>query len=524
MNLRNFLKKYYVYLIFIIAFTVRLIHLNCYITNPAFDFPLGGHATYVNTALKIIKGDLLGGTDAFYDNSPIYSYIVAALFKVFGIDFYMTRFIQILIGSLNCCLIALLTCHFFGVRSAIIAGTMASFFGPLIFYDAEIIVLSWVVCFCLIALILLVKSNCGNRLNIFFVGIFCGLAIMGRPNLLLFPGLLLFHFYFQDSDVSFKDRTLSFTALWIGVLVVMIPFSVRNYVVSGEMIWLNPTGGHNFYLGHHADAKPYYTQQYLYKGPIYLKYKSIAEKEMNRTLSHKETSAFWYQKGLKSIINNPFNELKLIWGKICFFFNDMEMPTYFDYYFSKKYSFILKYGVISFGFLFPMSILGFIISIPRFKELLPLYLFFLTTFFSVLLIFYISRVRIPAIPVFIIFAAYGVFTLIKWVQLQKYKHLVITVGVSVLLYMFTFLPLAGDNFAVRYNHVGVIQWQKGDILEAEASFLKALELQPNFKYAYLNLIRMFQLNGNSAKTDFYRQKYNKWKMKSQSESIDNSAL
>ncbi|MDM8542401.1 glycosyltransferase family 39 protein [Desulfococcaceae bacterium HSG9] len=487
--------------------------MNCYIANPAFDFPLGGYAAYVKTALIILEGDILGGDHIFYDNSPIYSYILAALFKLFGIDFYVVRFIQILLGSLNCCLIAFLARHFFGITPSFIAGLIASFFGPLIFYDAEIIVLSWVVCFCLIALIILVTSKIENQGKIFIAGIFIGFAIMGRPNLILFPILMIFYFIFHNTCSNLSKRVKTYSLLWMGILVIMSPFIIRNYAVSGEIIFLNPSGGHNFYLAHHPDATPYFSEQYRYKGAIYLKYKEIAESEMQRPLSSKETSAFWYKRGLSFIFANPLMELKFIWEKAKFFFNDLEMPTYFNYYFSKNYSFILKYGVISFGFILPLSVLGFISTIHRHKELLPLYLFFLTTFFSVLIIFVISRLRIPAIPVLIIFAGYGIFTVIKWLQFRAYKPLGLAVAISALLYIVTFIPLTKIGYAGNYNHTGVIQWQKGNISEAEGCFLKALELQGNYEYALLNLIRMYELHGDSEKEAAYRQQYKTWQEK-----------
>ena len=142
---------FYSFLIFAIAFAIRLIHLNSYVSYPPFDLPLAGNAAYVKTALKIIDGDILGGSEIFYDNSPIYSYILAGIFKILGIDFYAVRFLQIVIGSLNCSLIAMISRRYFGMTAALISGGIASLYGPLIFYDAEIIVLSWVLFFCLVS-------------------------------------------------------------------------------------------------------------------------------------------------------------------------------------------------------------------------------------------------------------------------------------------------------------------------------------------------------------------------------------
>ncbi len=172
-----------------------------------------------------------------------------------------------------------------------------------------------------------------------------------------------------------------------------------------------------------------------------------------------------------------------------------------------------KYDVISFGFIFPLSVLGFISTIHRHKELLPLYLFFMTTFISVLIIFVISRLRIPAIPVLIMFAGYGIFTVTKWLQSYKYKQIILAVMIGALLYIATFTPLVKISYAGSYNHIGVIHWQKGNINAAESCFLKALELQKKYEYALLNLIRMYELHGDSEKEAAYRQRYKAWQEK-----------
>lgn len=404
----------YLFLIFAVAFVIRLIHLNSYTSYPPFDLPLGGHAAYVKTALKIISGDILGGKEIFYDNSPIYSYILAGIFKIFGIDFYGVRFLQIIIGSVNCCLIALIARHYFGMTAALIAGAIAAFYGPFIFYDAEIIVLPWVLFFCLISIVIILRNGLGRGHKLCPAGFFIGCAVMGRPNLILFPALLLLYFVFGKKGLKISHRIRSYAWFCIGVFVIPGLFMARNYAESGEIVFLNPSGGHNFYFGHHKGASPIFNENLNFRGAILLKYREKAEADLKRPLSTREVSSYWYRKGITFIVENPGEELKLMLKKMLFFFDDTEMPTYFNYYFNRNYSVVLKNWVLTFGLIFPLSILGFVLALRRIRELMVLHLFFLTSFLSVLVIFVISRLRIPAIPVFIIFAGVGILTIIEW--------------------------------------------------------------------------------------------------------------
>lgn len=506
-------ENLYLFLIFAVAFVIRLIHLNSYTSYPAFDLPLGGHAAYVKTALKIISGDILGGKEIFYDNSPIYSYILAGIFKIFGIDFYAVRFLQILIGSINCCLIALISQYCFGMTAALIAGAIAAFYGPFIFYDAEIIVLSWVLFFCLISIVIILRNGIGRGHKLSLAGFFMGCAVMGRPGLILFPALLFLYFIFSENSLKVAQRLRAYAWFCIGVFVIPGLFIARNYAVSGEILFLNPSGGHNFYFGHHKGANPIFNENLNFRGAILLKYREKAEADLKRPLSTREVSNYWYRKGFTFIIENPGEELKLMLKKMLFFFNDTEMPTYFNYYFNRNYSVVLKNWILTFGLIFPLSTLGLVSTLRRGRELMVLHLFFLTSFLSVLIIFVISRVRIPAIPVFIVFAGVGVLTVIEWCKDAKFKPLILAGLFMAPLYWMTFTPLAHLNYADPHNHLGAVYWHKGKIPEAERSFVRALELNQGFEYPLLNLVNMFRQQGDIQKEAMYRNWYEDWKQR-----------
>ena len=501
-------KSFPLLIVFAVAFIIRIIHLNSYTSYPAFDFPVGGHAGYVLMALKILGGDILGGTELFFDNSPIYYYILAGMFKIFGIDFYAIRFVQILIGSLNCYLIALIAFHYFGLTPALVSGIISAFYGPFIFYDAEIIVLPWVLFFCLLSILMIVKNNASRNLYWSCSGILLGAAVMGRPNLIFFPVLLLFYFL---SGRTFKknliQRIRSYGWFFIGVMLFPGIFLIRNYAASGEVHFLNPSAGHNFYFGHKKNASPYFNESLIFRGAILLKYKEIAESHGKKALTANEVSDYWFKKGLENITAHPFDEFKLALAKARYFFNDQAMPSYFNYDFNRKYSIVLKHCALTFGFIFPLAILGFFITRHNASKLMVLYLFFLTSFFSIVLFFVIERLRIPGVPVIIMFSGIGLNHIFNQCKEKAFKSLILTGIILAPLYWMTFTPLVHINDAHNYNLIGVALWQKGDIQEAEKAFQEALDLDSGFEFPLLNLIQMFDQTGDKEKENTYRKKY-----------------
>ena len=515
MNISDLINRYKpenrsfpIIIVFAIAFIIRIIHLNSYTSYPAFDFPVGGHTGYIMMALKILDGDILGGTEIFYDNSPIYYYILAGMFKIFGIDFYAIRFVQILIGSLNCYLIALIAFHYFGLTAALVSGIIAAFYGPFIFYDAEIIVLPWVLFFCLLAILIIVKNNAFRNIYWVYSGILIGAAVMGRPNLILFPVLLLLYFlYGKAFKKNLPQRLRSYVWLCMGILLFPSIFLIRNYAVSGEVHFLNPSAGHNFYFGHKKDASPYFNESLIFRGAILLKYKEIAESHEKRTLTAGEVSDYWHKKGLANIMAHPYDEFKLALKKTLYFFSDQVMPTYFNYYFNRNYSVVLKRCALTFGFIFPLAILGFFLTRENASKLMVIYLFFLTSFFSVILIFVIERLRIPGVPVVIIFSSIGLIHIFKKCMEKAFKPLILAAIIIAPLYWMTFTPLVHMNYAHNYNLIGVALWQKGHIQEAEKAFLEALNKESGFEFPLLNLIQMFDEMGDKAKENAYREKH-----------------
>ncbi|RLB83639.1 MAG: hypothetical protein DRH17_01845 [Deltaproteobacteria bacterium] len=495
-----------------LGFTVRLIHLNSYVSYPAFDLPLGGHAAYVKIAIKILEGDLLGGNQIFYDNSPIYAYILAAIFKVFGFDFSAVRFIQIVVGSLNCVLIGLITRRYFGLRSAWIAGLVAAVYGPFIFYDGEIIVLSWVICFSLLGILLISTTDLiPNPKDLLIAGICLGAAIMGRPNLILFPVLLSFYFLLVWNKISLGKRMKYYAIFSIGVMLIPAMFTLRNYAVSRQVVFLTPSGGHNFYFGHNKDASPVFDMKFSFMGSIFLKYKEIAENELNKPLTDMEASRYWYRKGIDFIIENPLEEARLIFKKILFFMNDVEVPTYFNYYFNRQYSIVLKHWPISFGTIIPFSVLGILASLRNWRRHTVLYLYVATTLLSVVIFFVISRTRLPAVPILIGFAGFGVSKILDALLHKNWKIFLLSFTVILFVYFVTYQNLVQLNFARSYNHLGVVYWYKNKIPEAERAFRMAMQLQRNFEYPLLNLIHMYEKQGKKEKVDLYRKLHEDWK-------------
>ena len=101
-------EAYIVLGILLVAFAIRLVYLTELKSTPFFHYPVGDSKIYHERALDIARGDLIGH-EAYFHSSPFYSYFLAVIYKLTGPNLTVVRVIQLLIGSLTCGLIYLLT-------------------------------------------------------------------------------------------------------------------------------------------------------------------------------------------------------------------------------------------------------------------------------------------------------------------------------------------------------------------------------------------------------------------------------
>lgn len=84
------------------------------------------------------------------------------------------------------------------------------------------------------------------------VGLVLGAGIYVRPVLLLFPAVVLVWFWLQSGNVV---PVLAQSAVVVVVaLLVLLPWTVRNYRVFGEFVPVYTNGGRNLFIGNNPEA------------------------------------------------------------------------------------------------------------------------------------------------------------------------------------------------------------------------------------------------------------------------------
>lgn len=201
-----------------------------------------------------------------YYQPPLYPYLIAAtLAATDSLDLF--RLGQLLLGALNCGLIALLASRLFGRAAGWTAGIMAAVYAPFIVYDLEVL-RGTVVRATQLGLLLALASVLDERharrwrLGTLIAGAAFGLAYLADPAILIFGPLALFWIWWSAARSKFWNRpgwkrTAAVPAIMaLGVLIGLVPLMARNSVVDAPLLSSTTRGPLAFVMGNAPDANP----------------------------------------------------------------------------------------------------------------------------------------------------------------------------------------------------------------------------------------------------------------------------
>lgn len=356
-----------------------------------------------------------------------------------------------MLGAVNCLLIFCLSIRLFNLRTALIAGVFAALFGNMIVLESTLEPTVFVILFNLMVIYFLSANkdrSCPDS-HLFKLamasGFFSGLSIITKPSFLLFLpiGSIV---YLSELRLSIKKRLIFAVTYFIMAIIVILPISVRNYVLLGDFVLVTADAGKVFFHGNGPGATAL-EWTFLDEGmaqetsgePDYehTLFRKTAERITGRTLLPSEASKFWFVRTFNHILDDPSSHLFLIVQKMIFFFSDYELhyiaPAYQDYKNTCQWPFI-RYGwIVGFG------LLGIFIALPDWRKNMPIYGVF-SIYFVVCLIFLVqSRYRTPAMPYLFVFGAYAITNILQRVKDCKFISAVTLCLMALSFNFFSFL-------------------------------------------------------------------------------------
>ena len=412
-------------IVLIVSLTVRLVYfLNVY-QEIWFTHPVIDSLNFHEWARRIASGELLG--TGVFTQSPLYAYWLGLVYRIGGPRPEMAAGLQLLMGVLNCGLIYLLGRRLFTSAVGLIAGLAAALYGVSLFHEGTLLTVTLINFLHLILLLTVYRAQ-GSESWIAWLlpGLMLGLSIITRPNAVLLLLVLAIWLYFVVGRRNIHIFIRPVAGLVLGVILIVIPVTVRNIMVVHEPIITVSTGGLNFYLGNSIRSRGFHIplgDLGCSAGTIVEDFKREAEKQTGRRLSYRASNSYWFKKTLDEIRQDPGHWQQLLLDKFLLFLNHYEITTSINYNSFRELAPVLRLPWLAFGVLCPFALLGMILLRRQGRELLPLYGLVLVGFFTNIVLMVSSEYRYVVLPAFFIFAAAAVVEIVRRIRERRWSRL-----------------------------------------------------------------------------------------------------
>lgn len=456
--------------------------------EPAFEIPVLDEAEYHRQAVMGTPGRSRPALPFW--QPPLYPAWLETIYAAAGPRPRIARAVQILFPAALVFILFRIGESVDGPRSAFWAALLAAVNGPIVFFNSRLLPATMAAVLLLAVLLLII--NAGERLRRwFFAGWAAGLAALAVPNCLaVLPAVLLLPRV--PGGIPKRKSRLSRAALLLaGVSIGIAPAVCHNYRVTGRFVPVSTNGGINLFLGNNPDrARTLAIRPGLdWKRLTTLPYRAGSRNPV-------EAQDFFLQKVFEYAADRPLDCLSGLLEKTRGFFSGIEIPRNLDPYYFRRHSRLLAlllwrtggFG-FPFGLLAPLGLLGMALTLnnPRARFLSGALLLYA---FSIILFFPAARYRIPAVPLFILFA---VLAIRKLAALRKKgTPLLPFAALAALLSLLTNLPVSAPASRVPFE--AELQTAMGTFLEfwgyrrrALAFYRKALEIDPAFVEAHFEL-------------------------------------
>ncbi|MGQ9627150.1 MAG: ArnT family glycosyltransferase [Anaerolineae bacterium] len=378
-------------LIVTIALLVRL-SVNAWVLG--FNYiPDPDTTVYENTAMNVMQGRGYVAPEGRSYTAPLYPLFLAGLYTIFGLQNYPAlKAIESLIGALTCGWVYLIGRTLFGRSTGRLAGLLSTIYPFLIYYTGTALTENLFTFLLAAGMVCLAALVQGFRWQyVLGGGVLLGLATLTRPVALglsvvvpIWAGLV-----FSDS----RRALLSAAGISLALILTVLPWSIRNYVIHHQVILIATEDGVTFWGSNNpivADNPAKAGRWMLYTQlPHAAELVGLPELELRRRT---------YELGWEFLRHNLDKIPRLEAYKLLRFWS----------LYPNRSALEKALSLLSYGILFPFMLIGAIWSLRRNWCGSLLLWGVIALFTGSALIFYGStRMRFPIEPYLLIFAAFA---------------------------------------------------------------------------------------------------------------------
>jgi len=510
-------------IVFVAALAIRLLYLLDVADSPTFRTPIVDAHTYHSAA------------DAMFWQPVFYPAFLSALYAVCGVSVLWAKIVQAAIGALTCVLTFILGRRVVDRRAGLVAAAIVALYGPLIFFDGELLATGWAALWSVVLLLLLsTLARAPSRHLALALGCCAGASVLTRPTFLPFVVVSVVWLAWSWRGETRGRRVGLLALVLVGFGLATAPAVLLSGKTTGRYSFLPASGGINIHVGNNPDRE---ATEAIRPGWAWSELTRLPTAHGVERKS--ETSRFFRGRFVQYVRDEPASFVAGLVAKTAELIGSRELPRNVDVYTQREWSpflsaLVWKAGQFGFpfGVLLPFAVVG-LVHLGR-RTPLPLLLFLGCYGAAIVLVFVAARYRAPLVPALAIAAAAGVLAFVDIVRRGErrragiYAAIVLAIAAlsslpgpflreqldyrSEMLYMVgtRMLELDEDERALEllqaaverrpdhaetHNALGNVQFKRGDHAAAASHYRKAVEINAGFRVARDNLGRALLARG-----------------------------
>ena len=398
-------------LILLVAVLVRL-PAALYLGDQVTVLPgIHDQLSYDALAQSLLAGRGYSFTHKWYPFTPantptshwsfIYPIYLAAVYAIVGYHPLAARLFQGVIGGiLICLLIYLIGRRVMDEVTGLVGAGLAAVYGYFIYYNVALMTETYfIVCVLLVLHLSLEIKDQPTLARWSGLGLTLGVATLLRQTILIFvPFLLLWLFW------EFKKRNViwwHFTLPVVFIVLMIAPWTIRNYVVYHQFLPLNSNAGYALYASNHPHLGTHWSNENIVV-PVPEELSGQNEAQLDHALT---------KMGIQFILADPGRYLQLTVDKTLEYFKFWPSSD------SGRMSNLVR--VLSFGLYLPFMLAGIYVSFSRWRSFAVMYLFIIVHTSIHLLSWPSPRYRLPVDAVSMVFAGLAVLELARQINIWR---------------------------------------------------------------------------------------------------------
>jgi Flp pilus assembly protein TadD len=353
------------------AVLVRLLYWSQYMALPIGRAALGADVLeYDQWARQILAGQWLWRDLPIH--GPLYPFCLAWMYSLTGVSIPAVRALQLGVDLLSLTLVSLALWRLMNARAALVCAALWALYQPLIYYSAEVFCEGLAVL--LLSAVLLCWAGAhrpGGRgplrpWPLALSALFCGLAAITHPLTLCLSLPYLGWCLWCLRRRRPPRQCWALAALLAGLfLLPILPVTLRNAAVSGELVAIQAHGGLNLYIGNNPEATGTCNVR---PGPAY---EELVKRPLRAGITTESGARRYYQAAvLRFVTEQPLTAMRGVVRKALLTWNAVDIPSGPDLPILQMLTPLMRVPLLRFGFVAPLALAAWAVVYRR-RRLVP---------------------------------------------------------------------------------------------------------------------------------------------------------